>query len=215
MANGGRFRGWMALALATAAGMTAFAFPVGGRAGPPSAGATFTSANALVFPANYREWIYLSSGLGMTYRKPGEAPSHEPSFDNVFVNPEAYREFSRLGRWPDGTIFALEVRASQTHGSINEGGRFQRKLMDVETHVKDARFPGGWAFFAFEAAGGSPPPAPALPRSAACYGCHGEHGAVEETFVQFYPTLLPIASARRTLRPGFDTVTFDQGAPNP
>jgi len=38
-----------------------------------------------------------------------------------------------------------------------------------------------------------------IPRSASCYSCHSEHGAVDTTFVQFYPTLLPIARSNGTL----------------
>jgi len=38
-----------------------------------------------------------------------------------------------------------------------------------------------------------------VPLSAACYTCHAAHGAVETTFVQFYPTLLPIAKNKGTL----------------
>jgi len=52
--------------------------------------------------------------------------------------------------------------------------------------VKDsARFPGGWAFFAF----GNGTTAKIIPLSRDCYSCHAEHGAVDTTFVQFYPTL--------------------------
>ena len=36
-----------------------------------------------------------------------------------------------------------------------------------------------------------------------CYSCHAEHGAVDTTFVQFYPTLLPVASAKGTLQSGY------------
>jgi hypothetical protein len=32
-----------------------------------------------------------------------------------------------------------------------------------------------------------------------CYSCHEQHGAVDTTFVQFYPTLLPIATQKGTL----------------
>ncbi len=70
----------------------------------------FTSDGKLEFPADYREWIYLSSGLGMNYsRGSNEGP---PSFDNVFVHPTAYREFMKTGHWPDLTMFILEVRRS-------------------------------------------------------------------------------------------------------
>jgi hypothetical protein len=35
--------------------------------------------------------------------------------------------------------------------------------------------------------------------TADCYSCHQAHGAVDTTFVQFYPTLLPIAQEKKTL----------------
>jgi hypothetical protein len=61
--------------------------------------------------------------------------------------------------------------------------------------VKDqARFSDshGWAFFEFdEATAGT-----AGRLSKACYSCHEQHGAVDTTFVQFYPTLLPITEKR-------------------
>jgi Cytochrome P460 len=79
----------------------------------------FTSDNELVRPDDYREWVFLSSGLGMTYG-PNAAPASDPRFDNVFVHPQAYRSFRETGKWPDGTIFALEVRSSASKGSIND-----------------------------------------------------------------------------------------------
>jgi cytochrome c553 len=39
-----------------------------------------------------------------------------------------------------------------------------------------------------------------IPATAACYSCHAEHGAVDNTFVQFYPTLLDVAKEKGTLR---------------
>src|ERR1700693_6089504 len=63
----------------------------------------------LRYPANYREWIFLSSGLDMSYSEKSAVPGHS-MFDNVFVNPEAYREFVRTGTWPDHTILAMETR---------------------------------------------------------------------------------------------------------
>ncbi len=38
-----------------------------------------------------------------------------------------------------------------------------------------------------------------IPKSGNCYSCHAEHGAVDTTFVQFYPTLMPIAKEKGTL----------------
>jgi hypothetical protein len=149
--------------------------------------------------ANYREWIYLSSGIDMSYTA---NPAGMTTFDNVFVNPEAYRSFLATGTWPDKTIMVLESREARDKGSINQHGHFQgTSVMGIEVHVKDvARYPGGWAFFDFSSptANGKvfPPPV-------ACYSCHQQHGAVDTTFVQFYPTLLPIARDKKTLSDAF------------
>ena len=41
-------------------------------------------------------------------------------FDNVFVNPSAYKAFLETGTWPDQTILVLEVRArAATRPSTN------------------------------------------------------------------------------------------------
>jgi hypothetical protein len=68
-----------------------------------------------VKPADYREWIFLSSGLGMTYQPPGTAPA--PPFGNVFVNPSSYRSFMQM-QWLNGTTFVLEFRNSDSEASI-------------------------------------------------------------------------------------------------
>ena len=150
----------------------------------------------LARPENYREWIFLSSGLGMTYS--GEPDRREPAFDNVFVSQEAYRSFVQTGAWPEKTMFILEVRDSATNGSINKGGHYQSDSFRLSAEVKDSsRFKDKWEYFAFSSTG---EPAPALPRSAGCYTCHSQHGAVENTFVQFYPTLLPVARSKGTVR---------------
>ena len=46
-------------------------------------------------------------------------------FDNVFVNPEAYKAFLNTGTWPDKTVMVLEGRGAQSRGSINKAGNFQ------------------------------------------------------------------------------------------
>lgn len=165
-------------------------------AAPPSSGPRYAPDGQLVRPDDYREWIYLSSGLGMTYGADRGGP---PRFDNVFVTPAAYRAFLQTGTWPDRTMFALEVRASTSQGSINRGGHYQEGVEALEIHLKDrARFPGGWAFFAFERA--DQKLAKPFPRASRCQDCHAAHGAVDETFVQFYPTLIPVARAKGTYR---------------
>jgi hypothetical protein len=156
----------------------------------------YTADGKLALPADYREWIFLSSGLGMTY----QPMAHEdgPAFTNVFVNPTSYRSFLANGKWPDKTMMILEVRASSSKGSINKGGSYQGDVLGVEGEVKDtAKFPGnGWAFFAFGASSIGKLFAP----TEDCYTCHAQHAAVDNTFVQFYPSLIPIAKAKGTFK---------------
>jgi len=159
----------------------------------------YTSDGQLTRPDNYREWIYLSSGLGMTYGAVESAanPAAE-RFDNVFVTPQAYKAFLQTGAWPDKTMFALEVRYSASKGSINQGGHYQEGVAALEIHLKDqTRFPAKWAFFGF---GASEQTAKPFPATSACQTCHAKSGAVDETFVQFYPTLIPVAKAKGTLK---------------
>jgi hypothetical protein len=157
----------------------------------------FRADNELQLPENYREWIWLSSGLGMSYG-PAARASANPPFDNVFVIPEAYRAFLQTGTWPDKTMFVLELRSSLSQGSINKQGHFQGDIVAIEIEVKDEqRFPGKWAFFDFGRARTTAKP---LPASAECYSCHAQNGAVDNTFVQFYPTLLGVAKRKGTVR---------------
>ena len=160
----------------------------------------YTSDGQLMRPDNYREWIYLSSGLGMTYGILESAVNaFGERFDNVFVTPQAYKAFLTSGIWPDKTMFVMEVRSSGSKGSINKGGHYQEDLVGVEVHLKDqSRFPTKWAFFAF---GSSAQTAKPLPANSSCQTCHAKSGAVDETFVQFYPTLIPIAKAKGTFKP--------------
>ena len=171
-------------------------------ASAPTDGPEYTADGQMKRPENYREWVYLSTGLDMSYSPAAQAAGIDHHmFDNVFVNPSAYRSFLQTGTWPDKTMFALEVRGAKSKGSINQRGNYQsEELMGLEVHVKDeARFPGKWAFFGFDAAA----TAKMVPKEAACYSCHADHGAVDTTFVQFYPTLLPIARAKGTLSAGY------------
>jgi Cytochrome P460 len=167
---------------------------LGPIASAPSDTQQFDAKGRLLFPADYREWIYLSTGFDMSYV---DAPTGMHMFDNVFVNPAAYRVFRETGHWPDKTIFLIEARGAKSKGSINKSGSYQGDIMAFEVHVRDsARFKGNWAFFRFAKAEGS---ATEVPHDAACYACHEAHAAVDTTFVQFYPTLFEIAKQNGTL----------------
>jgi hypothetical protein len=170
------------------------AVPVQEKADPQ-----YTSDGPLQLPEYYREWVYLTSGFDMSYTASMDMADHH-MFDNVFVNPASYQAFQKTGTWPDKTELVLEVRNAQGKGSINQKGNYQGQLMAIEVHVKDEkRFPGKWAFFGF----GDGKTAKMIPTTADCYSCHADHAAVDTTFVQFYPTLLPIAASKGTFSAGY------------
>lgn len=189
----------LCLALAFIAGATVRTPALAGKPSTQTHGPVFTADGRMMPPEHYYRWVFLTSDLGMSYNEQG-SDSKQPPFSNVFVNPAAYREFLRTGTWPDRTVLVKEFRPSATEGSINHHGFYQSgKAVAVLVHVKDiARFKGGWAFFAFDA--DSPgKPVRKIPTDTTCYSCHRVHGAVDTTFVQFYPTLLPIAKQHSTL----------------
>ncbi|MGH9530998.1 MAG: cytochrome P460 family protein [Terriglobales bacterium] len=192
------------LALLSLALLGLFAFagekqpPAADKAASTKDAPRFTADNQLILPENYREWVYVTSGLGMSYSGEAGDASMGSMFDNVWVHPDAYRHFLATGAWPDKTIFMLEVRHSTSKASINKGGHFQAGLVALEAAVKDeSRFPEKWAYFGFVRDGQLKNSASAFPKSA-CYQCHTSNAAVDHTFVQFYPTLRPIAEAKGT-----------------
>ena len=167
------------------------------RAQTPDPGLVYTADGKLNFPASYRAWVFLSSGLDMSYTTSAQPNAH--SFTNVFVNPGSYAEFQKTGTWPDKTVLVLEVRRGETNSSINQRGQIQTDIVQTEVHLKDAAR-GGWAFYGFR---DQSAPATMIARTADCYSCHQANGAVDTTFVQFYPTLLPLAREKKTLSAGY------------
>jgi hypothetical protein len=174
---------------------------------PQPDGPRYENGTELVRPTDYRSWPFIGAGLGMTYdgeRGTQAGAPENPRFTHAFVNPAAYAHFMQTGAWPDGTVFMLEFRASQTEGSINRAGRFATQLTFLEAEVKDARFPDGWAFYAFGPGDNLARTAKPLEgeQVASCVECHSANGAVERTFVQFYPHLLEVAREKGTIKPG-------------
>jgi hypothetical protein len=164
----------------------------------PAAQPQFTNDGKLVRPEGYRRWVFVSSGFGMSYT---QSPSGMQDFTNVFVTPAAYDYFTASGKWPDKTMFVLEIYGSTSRGSINKHGSYQQDFMGLDVEVKDeARFPDKWAYFNFNGAEKS---ASAMtPSRNDCWKCHEQNAAVEHSFVQFYPELLKIARAKGTIKPG-------------
>ena len=162
--------------------------------GPHSDSPEYANGDQLARPEGYREWIFISSGLRMSNN---ESCGEGATFTNVFVTPSAYHQFLTTGSWPDKTVFVEEKRTSSNKGSLNKASHFQTDLMGISVKVKDAaRFPEKWAYFSFNS---STKTVKANPK-AMCWQCHHDQGAVDSTYVQFYPTLKPLAQQFGTYR---------------
>jgi hypothetical protein len=81
-----------AIALGLLAGAAAVFAATALVAQPSEPAARFDADGRMLFPADYREWIYVTSGNGMSY-SPAANAAADPPFDNVFVDPAAYRAF--------------------------------------------------------------------------------------------------------------------------
>ena len=58
------------------------------------------------------------------------------------------------------------------------------------TKGRHRRFEERWGYFSFTGPNGTLTQSAArIPPTAGCNGCHEEHGAVDNVFVQFYPNL--------------------------
>jgi hypothetical protein len=170
---------------------------------PTSGAPEYTTDSQLKLPKHYREWIYLTSN----YYAPSDTTKLQAGgqrgFNDVFVNPDAYRAFMQTGTWPDKTMLAVDMREAvdMEAANPNQNGIAQSSETLLAVHVKDeARFPGKWAFFSFS---GGATTGKMIPVTADCYSCHSARGAEDTTFVQYYPTLLPIAKGRNTLSPAY------------
>ena len=153
----------------------------------PEVSLQYINGDELVRPQGYRDWVFLSSGFRLSNNP---SPAEGATFTNVFVNSSAYQQFLATGNWPDKTVLVEEKRTSSNKGSLNKASQFQTELVGISVKVKDvARYPDRWAYFSFDSTAKT---AKANPK-AACWQCHHDQGAVDSTYVQFYPTLKPVA----------------------
>lgn len=159
----------------------------------------YTNQGEMLLPRDYRQWDFLSSSVAMNYPA-DEGPGGHPMFGNLFVQPSARKQFDKTGTWPDKTILLMEMRgvgrAAADDSFLSKDAQFQTELMGYEAHVKDSSR-GGWAFYFIpkDASSGK-----AFDKTAKCFSCHADHGAVDTTFVQYYPTLISAAKKHGTYK---------------
>ena len=162
----------------------------------------YTKTGELILPKDYRQWEFVSSSVAMNYPE-DEGPGGHPMFGNLFVQPAARKQFDNTGTWPDKTVLLMELRevgsndpAASHDTFLSKNAEFQTGIMGYEAHVKDSSR-GGWTFYVIPKGASS---GKAMPKTAKCYSCHAAHGAVDTTFVQYYPTLIEVAKKHGTYK---------------
>ncbi len=154
--------------------------------------AVFEGQDTLLRPENYREWVFVGSSTGLNY-SPNPAPSSSTAgtdFKNVYINPSSYREFTKTGTFPEGTVMILEIAQAANKNEPGLQGAFASKYIALEASVKDSkRFPGGWAYFGFTDREGKLKDKTKPFPDSACLSCHQQKAATDRVFTQFYPVL--------------------------
>jgi hypothetical protein len=152
----------------------------------------YDDSGKLVRPRGYRSWVAVASSLGVSYNENVQR-SGPGSFQNIYIEPAAYRAYRETGKFPEGTMLALavhEARNSSSEETLAKDGFYQGNMLRLEIAVKNsARYEVGWAYYDFggPAAGYKETAEPVS--SDNCYACHVKHAAVDNVFVQFYPVL--------------------------
>jgi hypothetical protein len=164
----------------------------------------------LKLPADFRTWVFVGSSIGLDYRpdvaanttreqKPDEK-KRVGDFHNVYINPEAYREYMETGRFPDKTVLVMDVYKSEDKEPQNivQGGHYSGANRSVEVAVKNSNRPDGskteWAYYAFLSPK-SIKTAKAF-KDSSCFDCHMKHANDDNVWVQFYPVLRDFKKAK-------------------
>ena len=160
----------------------------------PTAQRRPTSTASCSCPTDYREWIYVTSGLDMSYsrrparpphvrqrvREPGGLAGLQAHRHVAGQDDDGARDPRRPHQGLDQQARLLPGRRPDGRGGARQGHRALRRRLGL-LHVRGHRQAGR-----------------EIPRDVDCYCCHRRTRAVDTTFVQFYPTMLAIAKAKGT-----------------
>ena len=138
----------------------------------PDQMAAIIEDGALLLPEDYKNWVF----VGRASEQPHA--SANGGSRNVYMSPEAYREYRRSGVFPQGTVLVLESKREDAGGLM------------LEVSVKDRRLGDGWNYFRFTGAGGAlAKKSQPLPEAEGCLGCHRNRATRDHVFTEFYPAL--------------------------
>jgi len=170
-------------------GIAVFGVAPSDPAGTPAVVPQYDKDGALIRPKDFYTWTFVGSSIGLSYSK-GSDPYGPGMFHNVYTQPEAYREFLKTGKFPEKTIFIIDLHDSKQEVSIAKHGYTEGESMGMDVSVKDhSHFPEGWAYFTFEINNGKFDEKAKAHAKEDCFSCHAAHAAADNVFTQYYPVL--------------------------
>ena len=153
-------------------------------------GPRYDAKGQLILTDGRRQWVFIGAPLTPNALNDGKAAF--PEFHNVYVEPVAYAQFARTGRFPNGTMIAKELTSIGATQAVSGNGYFQGEFQGLEFAVKDTvlfpKVPGGWTYYDFGHRRPNTTVAKAHP-TAACAACHQAAAAYDMVFIQYYPVL--------------------------
>jgi Cytochrome P460 len=192
----------IAFALQASAQSPGFAQP----APASSANVPKYSDKNLLFPDGFRSWMFVGSNVGLLYK--GDAHPGPITFHNIYINPEAFAHFRDTGQFPDPTMLVMDIYDSKDREDVNNiitRGSFNGPWDGNFVAVKDSKRPPGpngetsiWAYYIFspdKTDSTKPQASAAAEPDKFCYGCHKEHGMIDNVWVQLYPMLRSLVKA--------------------
>lgn len=152
--------------------------------------ANFDKEDNLIRPEGYREWVFAGNSLGLSYRTTQTTEPSQKFYHVTYIHPDAYKEFTRTGKFPKGTMLVLEIITKEKKNEPGLHGSYSKDYVAMEVSVKDSkRFKDGWAYFGFNDDQGKLLDKAKAFASESCFSCHDKKAETDHVFTQFYSAL--------------------------
>ncbi|MBL4635135.1 MAG: cytochrome P460 family protein [Kofleriaceae bacterium] len=174
---------------------------------------SITADKTLNRPTGYREWVYV--GMPVTPNELNNGKAAFPEMHSVYINPEAYRDYQRSGKFPDGTILVKELLSVGATSASSGNGYFMGDFVGLEATIKSTEHfpdePGNWAYYSFTNKNGGALTSTAKPfPTASCNACHDASADDDFVFTQHYPVLRDARNEELAI-PGQPLFSIDDG----
>lgn len=162
---------------------------------PPSSTASPTESGAVNLPHGFRRWEHVGTRVETSGRSmlDGSVIS-TPQMMDTYVEPSAFIEYKKSGKWPDGTQIVKELSLIKTGGNCGKNtlacstpvgaGIFEDSFIGIGMMVKDRRryptAPGNWAYFRFFAHNSAYMATSSVLAPNQCQSCHVKFASKED-----------------------------------